>query len=67
MEWTVPFWIWALQFISWLVLFTMWVWTERQLQKERKRPDRIDEMIEFYNEHGFAAPYGDLDKFRGRP
>ena len=57
MEWTVPFWIWALQFISWLVLFALWVWTQYQLQQERKRPDRIDQMIEHYVNHGFTEPY----------
>ena len=62
MEWTVPFWIWALQFISWIVLFIMWIVTERQLIRERKRPDRIDEMVEFYATHGFAAPHHDLDR-----
>ena len=62
MEWTVPFWIWALQFISWLVLFALWFWTQYQLQQERKRPDRIDRMVEHYVRNGFAAPHHDLDR-----
>ena len=62
MEWTVPFWVWALQLISWLVLFAMWVWTQRELTKEKRRPDRIDRMVEHYVQHGFAPPHNDLDR-----
>ena len=62
MEWTVPFWVWAIQFISWIVMFVMWFWMRHLWLKERARPDRIDRMVEFYTEHGFAAPHNDLDR-----
>ncbi len=62
MEWTVPFWVWATQFISWWVMFTLWIWTQRQLRREKQRPDRIDKMVEYYATHGFAPPHHDLDR-----
>ena len=62
LEWTVPFWVWAVQLISWLVLCGSWLWMARLLKKERERPDRIDRMVEYYVRNGFAAPHHDLDR-----
>ncbi len=62
MEWTVPFWVWLTTFISWLVMFGAWFWMRHLWLKERQRPDRIDEMITYYDRHGFAAPHNDLDR-----
>ena len=60
MEWTVPFWVWAIQFISWIVMFGLWFWMNHLLKKERQRPDRIDEMVEFYASYGVGERYIDL-------
>ncbi len=56
LEWTVPFWVWLTTFISWFVMFGLWVYALTQLKRAELR-----------NRYGLAPlgvapPHHDLDR-----
>ena len=57
MEWTVPWWTWALQFVAWCVMVGMWWWMRTLWLRERARPDRVDKAVDHYIYHGYGVTY----------